>query len=254
MEEYDLVILIYACYTIAKYKEQIEILNQTWVKKCENYKNIKVLYFVEEQKISELVDTDFITYVNLKGVKNDYFSATYKQFLGLKYVKENYNARFIIALGTDTYLNIPKLLLFINNFDYNDNLYIGGHGCEREICSKKYYFHSGGPGFIITRGCLIKLYNILPNLIDNWVSLCTANKIERHIPDCDVAIAYYLQQPDINSTIIKTNDLSFLNCNYRGFPCHANQVTLSNIIACHLMSTIDCIDFTNILIVNNFFV
>ena len=254
MEEYDLVIVIYACYTIAKYKEEIEILNQTWVKNCENYKNIKVIYFVGEQKVAEFVDTEFITYINLKGVSDDYFSATYKQFLGLKYVKENYNARFIISLGTDAYLNIPKLLSFITPFDSNDNLYIGGHGCEREICSSKYYFHSGGPGFIITSGCLLKLYNILPTLIDNWVDLCNINNIQYLIPSCDVAIAYYLQQPDINSTIIKANDLSFLHCNYRGYPCHANQVEMSNIIACHLMSPTDFIDFTNILITNKFFV
>jgi hypothetical protein len=153
MEDYDLIILIFACYTITKYKEQINILNETWVKKCSEYKNIKVLYFLGEQKIDQFIDTQTIKYINLIGIKDDYFSASYKQFLGLKYVKENYNTKFIICLGSDTYLNIPKLLLYIKNFDHNDNLYIGGHGCVREICSKKYYFHSGGPGFIITYGC-----------------------------------------------------------------------------------------------------
>ena len=213
-----------------------------------------MLYFVGEQNVTEFVDTEFITYVNLKGVCDDYFSATYKQFLGLKYVKEHYNARFIISLGTDTYLNIPKLLLFLTKFDSNDNLYIGGHGCEREIGSRRYYFHSGGPGFIITRGCLLKLYDRLPTLIADWVDLCTINNIDYLIPCCGVAIAYYLQQPDIDSTVVKTNDLSFLHCNYRGYPCHVNQVEMSNIIACHLMSPMDFINFTTILVTNKFFV
>jgi len=254
MEEYDLIIVIYACYTITKYKEQINILNNTWVKKCTEYKNIKVLYFLGEQKIDEFVDTENIKYINLPGVSDDYLSATYKQFLGLKYVKENYNAKFIIAFGTDTYLNIPKLLLFIDKFDYNDNLYIGGHGCVREIASAKYYFHAGGPGFIITRGCLIKLYSILHNLTNDWINLCNTNNIKYLIPACDVAISYYLQQPDIDSKIIKTNDLSFIHCNYRGHPCHINQIDISNIIGCHQMSPIDFINFTNILDKNNFFI
>ena len=254
MEECDLIILIYACYTITKYKEQIDMLNCTWVKKCKDYKNIKVLYFLEEHKIDEYVDTENIKYINLVGVNNDYFSATYKQFLGLKYINENYNPKFVIAVGSDTYLNIPKLLLYINKFDYNDNLYIGGHGCEREICSKKYYFHAGGPGFIITHGCLIKLYSILPTLINDWINTCNINNIQYLIPCCDVAIAYYLQQPNINSKIIKTNDLSFLQCNYQGYDCHINQVDMSKIVACHNMNKTDFIHFTNILIMNKFFV
>ena len=254
MEEYELVIVIMACYTKLKYKNEILMLNNTWVKKCEDYKNIKVLYFLGEQKINEFVDTETIKYINLPGVGDDYLSATYKQFLGLKHVKENYNTKFIICVGSDTYLNIPKLLLFINKFDYNDNLYIGGHGCVRKIASTEYYFHSGGPGFIITRGCLIKLYKILPTIIDNWIKLCIENNIQHLIPACDVAISYYLQQSYIDSKIIKTNDLSFLHCNYKGYPCHINQVEMSNIIVCHLMSPIDFINFTNILNKSNFFV
>lgn len=254
MEEYDLVIVIMACYTKSKYKDQIIMLNNTWVKKCEDYKNIKVLYFLGEQKVDNFIDTQTTKYINLPGVSDDYLSATYKQFLGLKYVKENYNAKFIITIGSDTYLNIPKLLLYINKFDHNENLYIGGHGCVREICSKKYYFHAGSPGFIITYGCLIKLYSKLHTLTNDWINLCAMNNIEILTTACDVAISYYLQQPEIDSTIIKTNDLSFLHCNYQGYPCHINQVEMSNIISCHLMSPTDFINFTNILNSNNFFI
>ena len=100
-----------------------------------------------------------IKYINLQGVKNDYLSASYKQFLGMKYIYENYKTKFVICVGTDTYLNIPKLISYINNFDYTDFLYIGGHGCERQIGTKKYYFHSGGPGFIITYNILKKIYD-----------------------------------------------------------------------------------------------
>jgi hypothetical protein len=42
MEECDLIILVYACYTDNTYKNQIENINSTWGKKCETYKNIKI--------------------------------------------------------------------------------------------------------------------------------------------------------------------------------------------------------------------
>lgn len=253
MEEQNLIILVYACYTIEKYREQIQNINDTWGKKCETYKNIKLLYFLGEQKISGFNDTDCIKYINLSGVKDDYLSASYKQFLGMKYVYENYKTKFIICCGTDTYLNIPKLLSYINTFNYNDCLYIGGHGSEIIIGDNNCYFHSGGPGFIITNVCLKRIYTMLVNLVENWTTICDINDTQYLIPACDVAISYYLQQPYINAKIIKTNDLSFTHCNYLGIPCHVNQINMKNIISCHLMNKNDFYNFTNILNNNNYF-
>lgn len=249
--EYDLIILVYSCYTIEKYKLQMDSINLTWGKKCESYKNIKIIFFLGEEKKNGFTDTEFINYVNLPGVKDDYLSASYKQFLGLKYIYEHYNPKFIICVGTDTYLNIPKLMLYINTFDYLDTLYIGGHGCERQIGTTNYYFHSGGPGFIITYSCLTKIYSLLGNIMDDWINIC--KDVPSLIPACDVAISYYLQQPYINAKIIKTNDLSFINCNYQGFPCHPH-VAINNIISCHLMSEFDFYKFTCILNNNNYFI
>jgi len=254
MEDLDLIIVVYACYTLEKYKKQIEIINSTWGKQCELFKNIKIVYFLGEKKISGFNDTECIKYVNLIGVKDDYLSASYKQFLGMKYIYENYKTKFMICVGTDTYLNIPKLLSYVNSLDYTDCLYIGGHGCHRQIGKKIYYFHSGGPGFIITYDVLKKIYDFLPNLMDNWISLCKLNNINNLIPACDVAISYYLQQPNINVKIIKATELSFLHCNYKGQPCHQNIINMSNIISCHLMNEEDFYDFTNILNNNNYFV
>ena len=172
----------------------------------------------------------------------------------MKYIYENYKTKFIISIGTDTYLNIPKLLSYINKFDYMDCLYIGGHGCQRYVGSKNYYFHSGGPGFIITHNVLEKIYDFLPNLMEDWMNVCNQNGVSYLHPACDVAISYYLQQPDINAKIIKTTDLSLISCNYKGYPCHQNQVDMTNIISCHLMSEDDFYKFTDILNENNYFV
>ena len=253
MQTYDLIILVYACYTIDKYREQIKCINETWGKKCEQYNNIKLIYFLGENHIDDFSDTERTQYINIAGVKDDYLSASYKQFLGLAYIYNNYNPKFVICIGTDTYLNIPKLLVYINEFDYNENLYIGGHGCNRMINSKNYYYHSGGPGFIITYTCLQKIYNKLPNLMDTWIHICNEYNVDNLVPACDVAISYFLQQCDINVTIIKMNDLSFLHCNYYGHPCHLFKVDITQIVSCHSMNINDFYYFTNILNRNNYF-
>jgi len=254
MEEYDCIILVYACYTIEKYRKQIENINSTWGKKCEEYKNVIILYFLGEEKVSGFNDTDSIKYINLVGVNNDYLSASYKKFLGMKHIYENYRAKYIISVGTDTYLNIPKLLSYINTFDYKESLYIGGHGCQRQIGDTNYYFHSGGPGMIITYSSLEKLYDSLEKIIEEWEHVCNVNNVQYLITACDVAISYYLQQPYINARIVKTNDLSFLHCNYKGSPCHIGSVEVSKIISCHSMDDDDFYHFTNILNDNNHFI
>lgn len=254
MEECDLIILVYACYTVEHYRKQIVTVNSTWGEKCKEYKNIKLLFFLGEEPRSYFNDTDNIKYINLPGVGNDYLSASYKQFLGLKYIYENYKTKFVMCVGTDTYLNIPKLLLYTNTLDYTESLYVGGHGCVRNIGLKNYYFHSGGPGFIITYSCLEKLYGTLSTLTDDWIQVCKTNNLSDLIPACDVAISYYLQQPSINCKIIKNTDYSFLHCNYVGIPCHPHQVNAKNIISCHLMSIDDFSKFTNILNANNHYV
>jgi predicted nucleotide-binding protein (sugar kinase/HSP70/actin superfamily) len=110
MYDYDLVICVYACDTIEKYKQQIIKMNEKYQEILDEYKNIKLIYFLGEEK------TDLIgeQYVNLTNVKNDYLSASYKQNLGLKYIYENLKTKFIMCIGTDTYVNIKKLNLFLN--------------------------------------------------------------------------------------------------------------------------------------------
>lgn len=253
MQEVDLVICIYACYTIDKYKRQMDTINFTWGKTCQGFKKIHILYFLGEEKLSGYNDSETIKYINLKNVSNDYLSASYKQFLGLKYIHEHYTTKFIICVGTDTYLNIPKLVRYIQPFDHNDCLYIGGHGCERQIGSKKYYFHSGGPGFIISCNALKQIYDLLPTLMEQWIHICNVNRLHNLIPACDVAISYFLQELTMNLSIIKTPALSFTHCNYKGYPCHQNEVDMKNLMSCHLMSETDFHEFTDLLIENNYF-
>lgn len=251
MEYLDLVICVYACDTISKYKTQIYKMNEVYDNVLKEYPNIKLIYFLGEEK------TDLIgeKYVNLPNVNNDYLSASYKQFLGLKYIYENYKTKFVICIGTDTYINIKKLDLFLKNFDYNENLYIGGHGDKRNLGTSEVYFHSGGPGFIITKTCLEKIYPKLKCFVDEWIELCKNNNIQYLIPACDVAIAYLVNLSEISCKTINCGIESiFAHCNFRGLPCCRNIINIKNIISCHNMSLSDFDEFTEILKNNNYFI
>jgi len=246
--KYDLVIVVYACDTINKYRNQILKIDDTYKKIILLYPNIKIIYMLGEEGV--LKGEQFI---HIKGVKNDYFSASYKQWFGLKYVHENYNTKFVMCIGTDTYLNIKKLVCLLNNYDYKKNLYIGGHGCHRLILNTNTYFHSGGPGFILSKGCLIKIYPKIKDVnqfVDWWINICKGTRLKTA---CDVAIGYLITLNDINSEVIKVKDM-FYHCNYLGIPCHKNIIKMHNIVSCHNMSLTDFDNFTKILEANNYFI
>lgn len=245
-KEYDLIICIFACDKIEKYCQEIRTINETWGKQCID--NVKLLFFLGEEKTTEFTGE---SYINLPNVKDDYESASYKQFFGLKYIYDNYNPKFVHCCGTDTFINIPKLYRFINGYSPKDCLYIGGHGSNRKIGYNNYYFHSGGSGFTISSYCLKKIYPMLDTIIDEWINVCNTNNVLELIPGCDVAISYFLQQPNINTIIIKNEN--FLGCNCYGYPCHQGQIEMKNIIICHLMTIENSNNFYNILIRNKFF-
>jgi hypothetical protein len=275
-KEYDLIICVYGCDTIPKYNEQIRVINDTWGKLCNiSELNVKLLYFLGEKTN----DDSFIgeNYIHLPGVCDDYSSASYKQYQGLKYIHENFKYKFVFCCGTDTYVNIPKMLGLKHNLDYNVNFLIGGDIGWRIINSSRYLFFFGGAGFLLTKKSLSLLYPLLPNIMDKWTEICIHNKIDfepndkyynveknlivtiEHIDSCDVSISYFLQQPEINTKLINLPKL-FYFCNYRGFTYDPDKpiyeikpVYSDHIVTCHLMTTQDCYDFTKLLIEKSYY-
>ncbi len=245
---YDLIICVYACATKEFYKQQIHKINETYGSLVNLY-NMKLVYFLGEE-VTDLVGD---IYVHLEGVHNDYMSASYKQYLGLKYIYEKYSTKFVMCIGTDTYLNIKKLSKYLQSIDYTRNQYIGGHGCVRKIGEKDIYFHSGGPGFILTKGCFDKIYPRVGTFMDEWLRICREYNLKNLEPACDVGIAYLVQLPEINSEIIKSTEFEFTHCNYLGIPCHIRRVDYTKLISCHLMSLMDFDIFTQFLERNNYF-
>jgi len=242
---YKLVINVFACATIEKYKNEILKINETWGKRCEEL-SVKVLFFLGEE-ITEFVGEK---YIYLKNVDNSYESASYKQSLGLRYIYENMYADYIYTCGTDTYLNVDKLVEFLDTLDKSKDLYIGGHGDVRKVGNKNIYFHSGGAGFALTRTALQKIFKTTH---EEWKKICVDMNVEYLIPACDVFIGY--KSPEYNFDIIK-NDF-FYGCNYTGhvnhYTCCVDKISIKDIISCHNMTLKDFDEYTLLLRNNNYY-
>ena len=248
-----LIFNIFGCATIDKYKQEILKINETWGKTAEEL-GVKILFFLGEEK-TDLIDDS--KYIYLNNINNTYSSIGHKQYLGLKYIHDNYDADFIFICGTDTYPNIKKLLLYLTQFDSNEKLYIGGDDGYRDIGISNIRYHTGG-GFLISKGILNELYPSLDNLQNEWNNICKINRCDYLIDACDVSIAFFISKCNNVKLIDKEN--SFYGCNYKGFAnnntleCCSKKININEILSCHHMTLSDFDEYTFILIQNNYFI
>ena len=249
--KYKVIINIFGCATKPKFKNEMLKINETWGKRCEEL-GIKVLFFLGEEP-SDLIDNT--KYIYLKNVGNDYDSASYKQNLGFKYICENYEFDYVYTCGTDTYLNVDKLLVYLDTLDKTKDLYIGGHGDFRKIGNDYIYFHFGGGGIVLTKSILQKIYPKLDTIDEEWNQICISKNVTDLIPACDVLLAYYINK--FNCEIIKNDE--FYSCNYKGYSwnntyrCCAYKIKIEDVISCHHMSLTEFDEYTNILKSQNYF-
>ena len=254
---YDLIIVIFACDTIEKYRLQILKIEDTWAKDVYSRPNIKLLFFLGEEVV--LIKDN---YIHLKGVRNDYLSASYKQWYGLKYAYENYDAKFVITAGTDTFFNIPKLMSILPYFNHEHDNIIGSINISFnkyepknwvKVKSKKFHFIGGGEGIILTSSSLNKLYPIfcdVNKLMEDWFNICRSGTSNKIIPTigkatCDVALTYF----------------HLLYCNPKGLildkkymvDTHSNIVDDNKFISIHPVNLTNFDKYYETLIKNNHF-
>jgi hypothetical protein len=245
----NIVICVFTCATVEKYKLELLKVIETWGQRAIE-KNIKVIYFLGEEQ------TEFIgdQFVYLKNVDNSYESSSIKQNLGLKYIYDYYNPDYTLVCGTDTYINIDKLILYLK---VTCGDYIGGGGLNTLYFNmdKTYYYHSGC-GFILSKLALSYLSPLLTTMFDMWKLECYKFNTHYLIPACDASIAFYLNRYILQKNIIKEPKL-FYGCNYKGCItgkiCCGSDVQMQNIILCHYMTLHDFDDFTALLKNNNYF-
>lgn len=233
----DIVFCVFGCDTIPKYRAEIEKIQETWGQKVAEYPSAKLLFMLGEETTPTTVGE---SYVHLPTVQNDYLSASYKQFLGLKYIYEQYPCHFVFVCGTDTFVNVPAMMAYISLYSSQEKWYIGGHGAHRIIYNQDIYFHSGGAGFLLSHASQTALYPQYTTAVDRWLAICKDAQVENLAEGCDVAMAFYVQEI-ADMSIVKSD--RFWGCDYRGqvhgYPCHEGLVKLDRLLTCHHMSLDD---------------
>ena len=254
---WDLVFCIFACDTVPRYKDEILKIQETWGKKSLEYPTVKILFMLGEEK----TDLEGDCFIHLPGVQNDYMSASYKQFLGLEYIYKHYPCRFVFICGTDTYVNIPKIMAFIGSFDPLEKLFIGGHGDVRIVENQPVYFHCGGAGILQSFACQEAFQPFIPSVMETWTQMCVNSDRHDLIAACDVALSYYMKYK-VDARMVVQNDF-FINCNHRGDAvdmkcygsdtCGHGEIHPENLISCHCMTPDNFDEFTSLLETNNWF-
>jgi hypothetical protein len=236
---YDLIIGVYACDKVLSYFLQLQVVRETWGQEVPL--NVKILYFLGERRTGLWNDEE--TFIHLPGVEDDCLSASYKQFLGMRYIHQHYHDqyRFGMFCGTDTYPVIERLIELLKSWNPEHPIYMGGHGCYRSIGDEipNLYFHSGGPGFILSYAAVEILYPSLGTAVETWLRVCHRHNLPDLFGACDVATAYLVHTIGKGAFKIVIVNIGFMNCNLYGYPCHVGQVNMDQILSCHNMSLND---------------
>ena len=226
----NLIICIVIC---ENNKGKITDIQNTWLKLILN-KNIQY-FFIIDNKYDFGEDKHFIYLPNL-------YTDTHFNILR-NFKNDNYD--FICITFIDSFINIDNLLILLEQYNYNDNIYIGGHGDYRVVNHIKFYFHSYTPGIILSKSATLLLLDF--DIMTNYNNICLNNDLKNL---SGVAIGYYSHIYNIKLII----DNNFHYCNWQGYPCHLNSVKLNSLICCSNMSKNDMYNYYNILfnkIINN---
>lgn len=230
----DLVIGLLACCTKEKYQNQIKACLRTWM----NNTTQTNIYFLNGESCG--LGKECAPSIHLKGVADDYYSASLKQWYGLKELYQRHpQSKYYYIAGTDTYIRIEKVLNILKSFNPKKMIYFGGHGDDRLINAEKVYFHSGGSGFILSNPVMAVIDQLILGWIKEWENL-TVNSDLR--PACDVALAYFLKKYTQTETIVSD---TFRGCNWRGygqnktFKCCSQDTNLETVYVCHFMEPED---------------
>ncbi len=260
---HEFIFCIFACDTITRYKDEIHKIEETWGQEIIDFDR-QCSVGADRQEITDrqcsvgahsakllffLGDTDGPlsgdNYIRLENVGDDYLSAADKQYLGIKYVYENYDFHYLYICGTDTYVLFDNLQKYVReNCDFKEAFVMGGHGDNRQIENVNIHFFAGGAGMVLTKPAVQLLYPRLESLQSDWRDICVANNYISYIPACDASICYFLKQLNVRFLHAQNR---FFNCNYLGYnntprgvyECCTKTVNVDTMIACHNMSPSD---------------
>jgi len=202
---------------------------------------IPVHFFCGSIRSAEHPDTELGYHIapqmiHFSKAGDDYMSATYKQWYGLRYLYTVYtDYDFFLIAGTDNYIECSKLLEELRGLDPTKPLYIGGHTGSQDI-GYKLAFHFGGGGIILSKAALkeLDIVNNVVSYIEEWAAKCkTLPNGSVLLPACDVALAFFAERVNLGF-ISKTGMYA---CNWMGKleGCHCCHLNYPELITCHFM-------------------
>lgn len=197
-----------SCTTLDHYFQEIKSVTGTWYPDCWNL-DIPVYFFTGEKIANneKSLKTDHI--IHLKDVDDSYNSASLKQWLGLKYLYDTHPSDFYMIVGTDNYVWGSHLLNILDKYNPDYPFLISGYGQVRMVGTKQQYFSFGGCGLILTRTAVKLLYDKLPLLYNDWITVIGTGDLRAA---CDLAMAYYAEQ----YSIVITRDYGLYSQNWLG--------------------------------------
>jgi hypothetical protein len=238
-----LVILVFGCATVAKYKKELLTIESTWGSDARE-REIPVFYFLGEEK----TDLQGQQYVYLPGIKDDYQSASHKQFLGYYWILQHYNPDTIYCVGSDTFINIPKLQALARLVNPEAPLLLGNNGFVKQLGPLVADYLSGGGGILTTRETHRRIIYHCGTVVERWIS---ATETFRSDLSCasDVQLCF----------LSLSKGVTFLRCphifhaKYNDVDAIEGPIRADQIVACHNMTPEDFEAFHGLLKANEYF-
>ncbi|MFA6506545.1 MAG: hypothetical protein WCT14_10620 [Treponemataceae bacterium] len=161
-------------------RERALSVQSTWLADFETAYLIGGYHFDTQLRMISLGET----------VQEDYLSATYKQFFGIKKISELHpEFDWLFITGCDAYVFKDNLEKALGEFDPTKDFFIGGHCGKAELDGKAFFYPSGGPGFALSKALVDKIAPRLEEMAHTWVTTQTAFSTA-----CDLAITYFLKE------------------------------------------------------------
>lgn len=192
-------ILIFGCVIIEKYKDEIDGILNTWGKTCDSL-NIPYFIFIGKN-IEEFKNNEHFIELDYKDVKDDYLSASYKQYLGIQWIMSKYDPNFLYIIGSDTYVNIEEFLLTLSKYVPNEASIIGNAHYKIRVTEFVFFLHTGGAGIILSRESLNILKPYFYKFQERWTNIITYTygKDNNYIAACDVSLVLLCEFKNIIS-------------------------------------------------------
>jgi hypothetical protein len=160
--------VIFGCLTLPKYYQQVLDCWSTWC--ADALKHDCPVYFYTGPTEVEGIPEDLKARCIDCEYGDSYFSATYKQWIGLDHITtKEPDCDFYFLCGTDTYIRIPELLRRLETIDPKQPLQIGGGLMPTAFKETRYSYFSGGAGILLSRAASLIIQPVILSFLEEWL-------------------------------------------------------------------------------------